>query len=93
MNFFNSLLKDLSSDYNFRNSFPRLSNYENKKLLQLQFPSLSVLNSSEFDPFQYADYEMLLIECDSMDDLHKSIKYGVVTFEERENEELSRVYQ
>jgi len=49
--------------------------------LQTKFQALKHLNSNKFDPFEYTDYVMISVDFDNLDDLHKAIKYGILTME------------
>lgn len=90
--FFDSLLKDLSSEYTYKNAFPRLTNYENKKLVQTHFSSLTSVNSSKFSPFDFTEFDLFIADFENLDDLHKAIKYGLINFDEQTNEYLNSVF-
>lgn len=63
-----------AQNYQFKNDFPRLEDYSSIEKIKRTFVALRSINSTEFVS-EESDFVMIRVM--SLDDLHKSLKYGL----------------
>lgn len=95
-NFYRNLippLTKLDSNYSFKNDFPHLKLYSDLQTIKTKFPALSRINDTHFDLSNFEDYSFCILLTSSIDDAHKSLKYGVFSGENEINESLSQLFR
>lgn len=88
---FSALTRIRASLNSFKNDFPFLTDYSNLYQVQCTFAPLRRVN----EPYSLEGQSVfLVVNCESVDDVHKSMKYGIwATDNAREAEWLSALYQ
>ena len=62
-------------------------------MVKQKFKSLEHVNDPEFHLDEYQGSDFLIVRSNSLDDIHKAIKYGYWTFNAKNNERLEAIYK
>ena len=82
---------NFSLEYKYKYEFPRLESYNDLDKIINAFPSLKGLKN-EFHSEDYQGSNFIVIRSNSVDDIHKAIKYGYWNFGKK-NERMQAIYQ